>query len=593
MPSIYGPRASRLAWAINDINRWKKNSFRNVQYGPKTRLIRGIYFWHRGYAISDLYQRVASSFKTKLKYIVFSFSLGQLTSTADPTLPYKGAHFEGRELVVEEIVQKLTQDPDPSRIIIIVGIPGMGKTQVAIHVSHLLKEEHKKAVIFIEKKQKLTEICTEIILGINPLAPRLSESHDMVTIAKKRLKELKEKKVIVLDNVEGIQQQDGMEFDDFLRYVETYAPHVQLIITTREDVSFRSLNMCKVRLDRLDSESSARLLQDLVSNCEERHIKELGNLCGGIPLVLVNCAGLLEEGFNPEDLVARLKENPIPLFKTNAEDVYNALRQFLVNISENIKANLVRLSVFPSAFSVKDMKALFGDVLQPEAVKNTMIRRSLLRRIDNEKLVLHPLVREFLKAERKLLKMDVVGEKAQYKFNQHYLELLETSSKQFISKKWSRNAIFTFRTEKANILEMFNNFLQEGGDKKETESCIDFANSTKVLDFLAKVLSPPSECVELYERCCHIAEASSDKRRLADSLTALGFLLLSKEAHGGVSDDTLKKFQRAYEIPQNLPKEQQHCETHAHTMSKLGLCYALQVKLRIELSVLNFIASIT
>ena len=500
--------------------------------------------------------------------------------------------------MVQEIVQKLTQDPDPSRIIVIVGIPGMGKTQVAIHVSHLLKEEHKKAVIFIEEKQKLTEICIEILREINPLAPRLSESHDMVTIAKKRLKELKEKKVIVLDSVQGIQQQQqqqqqrvGKEFDDFLRYVETYAPHVQLIITTREDVGFRSSNICKVRLDRLDSESSAKLLQDLVPNCEERHIKVLGNLCGGIPLVLVNCAGLLEEGFSPEDLVARLKKNPIPLFKTNAEDVYNALRQFVVNISENIKANLVRLSVFPSAFSVKDMKALFGDVLDPEAVKNTMIRRSLLRRIDNEKLVLHPLVRDFLKAERKLLNMEVVGEKAQHKFNQHYLELLETSSKQFISKKWSQNAIFTFRTEKANILEMFNNFLLEGGDKKE--SCIDFANSTKVLDFLAKVLSPPSECVELYERCYHIAETSSDPRRLADSLTAVGFLRLCKEAHRGVSHDTVEMFQRAYEIWQNLPKELQHCETHAHTISKLGLCYALQVKLQIKSSVLNFITSIT
>ena len=532
------------------------------------------------------------SFKTKLKYIVFSFSLGQLTATADPTLPYKGAHFEGREFVVQEIVQNVTQDPNPSRIIIIVGIAGMGKTQVAIHVSHLLKEEHKKAVIFIEEKQKLTEICSEILREINPLAPRLSESHDMVTIAKKRLKELKEKKVIVLDSVEGIQQQGGKEFDDFLKYVETYAPHVQLIITTREDVGFRSFNICKMRLDRLDSESSAKLLQDLVPNCEERHIKELGNLCGGIPLVLVNCAGLLKEGFNPEDLVARLKENPVPLLKTNAEDVYNALRQFLVNISENIKANLVRLSVFPSAFSVKDMKALFGDVLEPEAVKNTMIRRSLLRRIDNEKLVLHPLVREFLKADRKLLKMDVVGEKAQHKFNQRYLQLLETSSKEFITKKWWRNAIFTFRTKRANILEMFKNFLRGKSEQKDTDFCIDVANSTVVLDFLAKVLSPPSECVKLYEDCYHIAEASNDMRRIADSLTSLGFLGLYKEAHQGVSHDTLEKFQRAYKIRKNLPKELQHCETHAHTISKLGLCYALQVKTQVELSVLDFITSI-
>ena len=78
--------------------------------------------------------------------------------------------------MVQEIVQKLTQDQNPSRIIIIVGIPGMGKTEVAIHVSHLLQEKHEKSVIFIEQKQKLSEVCSEILRKINPLAPKLSES---------------------------------------------------------------------------------------------------------------------------------------------------------------------------------------------------------------------------------------------------------------------------------------------------------------------------------------------------------------------------------------------------------------------------------
>ena len=485
--------------------------------------------------------------------------------------------------MVQEIVQSLTQDPNPSRVIIIVGIPGMGKTQVAIHVSHLLQEEHNKPVIFIQGQQNLSDVCSEIVHQINPLAPTILDSRDMVFIAKRRLKEVTESKVIVLDETESIQQQQGNQFDEFLRFVEVYAPKVQLIITTREHMGHRSVGTHNVLLDSLDHESSAKLLQDLVPNCEEQYIKEIVELCGGIPLVLINCAGLLEEDvFSPKTLVVQLKEYVIPFFKTDAEDVYSAFRHFFLNISKNIKANLVRLSVFPSTFSVKDMRDLFGNVLEPVAVINTMIGHSLLRRIDNEKLVLHPLVREFLKAERRLLNMDDVGKKAQHKFNQHYLELLETSSKQFISKKWSQNAIFTFRTEKANILEMFNNFLQEGGDKKETESCIDFANSTRVLDFLARVLHPPSECVELYERCYHIAEASNDKRRLADSLTALGFLGLYQEDHQGVSHSTLEKFQRAYEIRKNLPKELQHCETHARTISNLGLCYALQVKIRIE-----------
>ena len=486
---------------------------------------------------------------------------------------------------MQEIVQKLTQDPNPSRIIIIVGIPGMGKTEVAIHVSHLLQEKHEKSVIFIEQKQKLSEVCSEILRKINPLAPRLSESHDMVSIAKRRLKELDEKKVIVLDNVEGIQQQQqqqqqqqGKQFDDFLEYVGRHAPRVQLIITTRMDVDVHSLSVHKVLLDRLDSGSSAKLLQDSVPDQNELHIKELGELCG-IPLVLIQFVCLMRNGFRAETLVRRLRKSPIQLLKSNAKKAYNDLCTFLLYLPETIKADLVRLSVFPLAFSVEDMTVLFGDLSEPEDVKAKMVGYSLLRRINDTKMVLHPLVREFLKAERKLLNMDDIGKEAQKTFNQHYVTLLESLSKQFITKQKSKEAISTFRAEKANILEMLKNFLQS-----KTEFCVDVANSTTVLDFLAKVLSPPSKCVKLYEDCYHIAEASNDMRRLADCLTSLGFLGLYKEAHRGISQDTLEKFQRAYEIRQNLPKKLQHCETHAHTISKLGLCYALQVKIRIELS---------
>ena len=171
------------------------------------------------------------------------------------------------------------------------------------------------------------------------------------------------------------------------------------------------------------------------------------------------------------------------------------------------------------------------------------------------------MVREFLKAERKLLNMDDIGKEAQKNFNQHYVALLESLSKQFITKQQSKEAISTFRAEKANILEMFKNFLQEEVDQEDTEFCVDVANSTAVLDFLAKVLSPPSDCVKLYEDCYHIAEASNDKRRLADCLTALGFLGLYQEAHQGVSHSTLEKLQRACEIRKNLPEELEYCET--------------------------------
>ena len=124
--------------------------------------------------------------------------------------------------------------PHPLRMISIVSIPGMGKTQVAIRVSHLLESKFNKTVIFIEKQEKLTDICSEILCRLS--GRRWLERHDLVWMTKRRLRELREDKVIVLDNTEDVQ---GKEFDDLTEYVVTYAPYVQLIITNPRRCGFQ------------------------------------------------------------------------------------------------------------------------------------------------------------------------------------------------------------------------------------------------------------------------------------------------------------------------------------------------------------------
>ena len=462
--------------------------------------------------------------------------------------------------------------PHPLRMISIVSIPGMGKTQVAIRVSHLLESKFNKTVIFIEKQEKLTDICSEILCRLS--GRRWLERHDLVWMTKRRLRELREDKVIVLDNTEDVQ---GKEFDDLTEYVVTYAPYVQLIITTREDVGFSSLNIYKIPLDRLDSDSSVKFLQQSVVNCEEQYVEELAKLCSGIPLVLVHCACLLKDCFSPKTLIRELKGNPIQLLKTNAKRVYNQLGPFLCKFPDNIRKILVRAAIFPSAFSVQDIKFLFDDQSELETVKTKMIGCSLLRKINKETFDLHPLVRDFCRAERRLLNMDDVGEVAQHKFNRHYLVRLKSLSKHFLRRNLTLDAISAFRNEKANILEAFKNCLHDKSNVAEKAFGIDVANSTEVLDFLAKVLSPPAECTKLYQRCRDIAETFGNKRRLADSLNSLGFRRLCDVAHRMGARDTLAMFQQAYDIRKTLPKEQQQCETHAHTVCKLGLCYSLQV----------------
>ena len=171
------------------------------------------------------------------------------------------------------------------------------------------------------------------------------------------------------------------------------------------------------------------------------------------------------------------------------------------------------------------------------------------------------------------------GDKAKQKFNQHYLERIKILSKQFTTKDKACEAISRFRKDKANITEAFKNCFEDTTVREEKLSAIDVANSTEVLDFLTKVFVPRKECTQLYEKCCKISRDCNDKERLADSLNSLGFrhLYSCGAAHPKADENTRALFQEAYDIRMALPEDKRKCQTHAHTISKLGLCYVFQV----------------
>ena len=477
---------------------------------------------------------------------------------------------------MEEIVSKLTQ-PKPFRMVVLLSIPGAGKTQAAIKVGHdLLK--YNKSLIFIEKQETLEQLCTEIIRGISGWY--ISGSNDLVCIAKEKLKAVGSDVCIILDNTEDIQEKEREEFDSFVNFVVQEATAIQLIITSQEDVGCTSLNVHKEFLLPLDPHSCARLLQGSVPITKE-NAQEIGRLCGGIPLLLVPCVALLQKSFSPESLIQWLKEDPIQFLRDKAENVYNALGRFLRKIPNSLLKNLIKLSVFPASFSVKDISEIyFNDELEAETVKTTMVGCSLLERMADGKYALHPLVREYCRASRKNLGMDEVGKSAQDKFNEHFIEKLRTLSKEFITKDSAMGAISSFRKYRANIMEALRNYmyLDEKSSTDERAFGVDVAISTEVLDFLCKVLLPPAECLKFYRRCYDIAEGSGDQRRLANSLNALGFRYLCDVAHLKPNQPSLDKFKEAKGIYEKLSKEQQNCQAHAHILSKLGLCLCLQVR---------------
>ncbi|PFX29079.1 hypothetical protein AWC38_SpisGene6130 [Stylophora pistillata] len=489
-------------------------------------------------------------------------------------LPCLTTHFVGRDEDVDKIIKKVKS----SRMVVILSIPGMGKTEVGVRVSHLLEQEGNQFVTHIRVESHhrgLEDVCSEILGRLS--SRTWSQTADFVSLVKRKLLERNIPTVIVLDNTENIQDK---EFDEFAEWLVKSAPNIKLLITTQKDVAFVSADVCKFRLKPLDPDSSAELLRFLVDGCNEEHSNELAKLCGGIPLLLVTCSDLLNNDFSPEILIQHLENNPIQLLKTNANCVYDTLKVFFTKFGNEVKQSLVLFSVFPSGFSAEDIQFLFEDPLHFQTVKTRMVKYALLQRDTDRNMRMHALVQAYFRAEKVSLGMGELWRANQRKFNDHYLGLLTVLSREFISKDSALVAIQKFRQHKANIEEALKNCLEDSSDSDDKNFVLDVVNSTEVLDFVAKVLTPPKECTMLYQKCCEIAKTSGDKKRHAESLNSLGFRRLCDVSHSKDSPEenqaTLAKFQEAYVIRSTLPEEEQKSQTHAHTASKLGVCFVLQ-----------------
>ena len=170
--------------------------------------------------------------------------LGPPSLAADQprNLPYLTAHFVGRDVEVDEILTKL----QTFRMVVLLSIPGMGKTEVGIRVSHLLKQRGDQFVTHIRVEshhQKLEDICSEILDRLS--SRTYSETTNFKSLAKRKLSERNIPTVIVLDNTENIQ---GEEFDEFAQWLVKSAPNVKLVVTTRRHVGFVSPDVCKFSL---------------------------------------------------------------------------------------------------------------------------------------------------------------------------------------------------------------------------------------------------------------------------------------------------------------------------------------------------------
>jgi tetratricopeptide (TPR) repeat protein len=349
-----------------------------------------------------------------------------------PRRPY----FVGREEETKTILQSLKPD-NRTFIIGIEGIGGVGKSALAIEISHRCVEDDLfESVIWISAKETVLTLH-----GVEPIIPEAKSLTDILitigtslgnpTIGNLSLPEqirraynllARQTTLLVLDNFETLSKKEQHDILEFLRKSPIT---LKVIVTSRERVAEGQI----IRLQGLSLEESSSLLkwdaqQKNIQLTQEQN-KHLVDLTGGLPLALLWVQGQIAVlGFSVTQVLDKLNLDPnIPILQYCFNHSWNLLRE------KNEKKLLFILALQPEAVSREALQEISGiddDEVFEGAISGLLQLTLTEHEPDRDYFSILPLTRRFIRTQfagdRRFIRQ------AELKTAQYYRDLVSQMS---------------------------------------------------------------------------------------------------------------------------------------------------------------------
>ncbi|XP_027119967.1 putative late blight resistance protein homolog R1B-12 isoform X2 [Coffea arabica] len=324
-----------------------------------------------------------------------------------------------------EILNQLTRGSSKLDIVFIVGMPGLGKTTLARKVYSSLKvmrHFHLRAWCSVSPEYEKRRLLLEILTGIHGLTEEIRQMRDEDLQDKLRKLLLKNKYLIVMDDVWGIGA-----WNDLKNSFPDDANGSRILFTSRlhRVASEIKQESPPLSLSLFSHEESWQLLEKKVfkEECCPSELqgvgKEIAYHCQGLPLAVVAVAGILkttEKSQNSwqtiaDNLSSQIIDNPEAQCKEVLDLSYKHLPEYLkscflylgvLNEGRDILVRKLMLLWIAEGF-IPETKKGFEDVA--EAFLMDLIDRSLViisKRRSNGKVRacrLHDLVLDFCKSK--------------------------------------------------------------------------------------------------------------------------------------------------------------------------------------------------
>lgn len=322
-----------------------------------------------------------------------------------PRRPY----FVGRDDEMTTILQSLQPD-NRTFIIGIEGIGGVGKSALAIEVSHRCVEDDLfESVIWISAKESVLTLH-----GVEPIIPEAKSLTDILitigtclgnpTIGNMSLQDqirraynllARQTTLLVLDNFETLSKKEQHDILEFLRRSPIT---LKVIVTSRERVAEGQI----IRLQGLSLDESNALLkwdaQQKNIQLTQEQSKYLVDLTGGLPLALLWVQGQIAVlGYSAAQVLDKLNLDPdIPILQYCFNHSWNLLKD------GDEKKLLFVLALQPEAVSRQALQEISGmddDEAFESAISGLLQLTLTEHEPDRDYFSILPLTRRFIRTQ--------------------------------------------------------------------------------------------------------------------------------------------------------------------------------------------------
>ena len=301
-------------------------------------------------------------------------------------------------------IHQFLDDPN-KRLLTLLGQGGIGKTRLAQHIAHQRLEDYRDGVFFVPLAS---------VTSPDFVAQAVLNALDIAHIDTRRtpkdalLENLRDKHLLlVMDNMEHVMKSVAL-----LQSILGFAPHVQLLVTSREQLQIQGEQVLPMpvlpyppdQFDRLDYPAlqlfarTAQLVQadfDLEA-CAEA-VARICRLVDGLPLAIVIAAGWVQ--FLPVETIAkRIEENMdfLTLSRRDLPERHRGITALMnstwASLIEQERRAMQKLTVFQGDFALeaaeKIAEASLADLMG-------LVSKSLLQTVGGGRYQQHELLRRY------------------------------------------------------------------------------------------------------------------------------------------------------------------------------------------------------